>query len=86
VSVEGHIEELHQQFLSALVVKEKYRDNVKKLSHCSALEMSIIALLHKTYNCIAKYRDAMQIVQQKEEFLDEAIIKYLNLVDCWFQV
>ncbi len=48
MSVEGHIEELHQQFLSALVVKEKYRDNVKKLSHCSALEMSIIALLHKT--------------------------------------
>ncbi len=47
LSVEGDLEELRQRLLSALVVEEKYQDNINKLSHCSALEASIIALLHK---------------------------------------
>jgi hypothetical protein len=197
LSVEEYLEELHQRLLSALV-EEKYRDNMNKLSHCSALEASIIALLHKVlcvlhaknrigikiflmvlmegfsnalekllypmigsaierikayaerseqisnreilgdddgpvqwsvpmhengktvgaitldnnricqvlehlaiiidasivdvdrrnkyYNCIPKYCDAMQIVRQKEEFTDDDIINYQNLVDNWFQV
>ncbi len=61
LSVEEYLEELHQRLLSALV-EEKYRDNMNKLSHCSALEASIIALLHKVL-CVlhAKNRIGIKI-------------------------
>jgi hypothetical protein len=47
LALDGDLEELCQRLLSALVLEGKYRDNLQKLTHCSALEACIIALLHK---------------------------------------
>jgi hypothetical protein len=39
------------------------------------------------YNyCIPLYCDVIQVVRQKNDFTDEDIIQYQNLVDRWFQV
>jgi hypothetical protein len=51
-----------------------------------ALSISDESRRNKYYYCIPKYREAMQIVRQKNEFTDDDIIRYQNLVDNWFQV
>lgn len=47
LSVEGDLEELRDRLLNEILLENKYRANLKKLSHCTTLEASIIALLHK---------------------------------------
>jgi len=45
--VDGDMEELRQRLLYTLELEDKYRNNLKKLQHCSALEAAIITLLHR---------------------------------------
>jgi len=47
LSASGDLEELRQRLLSELVIEKKLRDSLTKLEHCTKLEASIIALLHK---------------------------------------
>jgi hypothetical protein len=42
--------------------------------------------LDKYYYCMPKYRAAMQIVRQHNEYSDDDIIKYQSHFDSWFQV
>jgi hypothetical protein len=51
-----------------------------------ALSISDENRRNKYYYCIPLYHDAIQIDRQKDEFTDEDIIQYLNLIDSWFQV
>jgi hypothetical protein len=47
LSVEGNLEQLREWLLSKLILEEKYRASLQKLAHCTALEVSAIALMHK---------------------------------------
>jgi len=47
LSVEGDMEELRQRLLATLQLEEKYRESLKKLGHCSALEAAVITAIHR---------------------------------------
>jgi len=52
LALDGNLEKLHRNLLSALVLEGKNRDNLQKLTECSALEACITALLHKTVDIL----------------------------------
>jgi hypothetical protein len=47
LSLEGDLEQLRERLLFELILEEKYRASLQKLAHCTALEASVIALMHK---------------------------------------
>jgi hypothetical protein len=77
LSVEGDLEELREQLLSEVILENKYRANLQKLAHCSALEACIIALLPATQDSTLVPRLARMVLDlsNKPSLSDPAIVR-----------